>query len=223
MGAVEERRDVIGLTFDHPPARVACLGAHADDIEIGAAATIARIAASNPGARFWFAIASTDERRAGESEASAVKLLGDRVSVNVAGFTDGSLPYEDPVGVKSFFRSVSEKVDPDLVICPALIDRHQDHRFVADLAHQIFRDHLILQYEIPKSDGDLTRPGIYVPLSGDEAMAKLEHLDAQFASQHSKPWYDREALQAMLRLRGIECRAPDGYAEAFHADRISIR
>ena len=84
------------------------------------------------------------------------------------------------------------------------------------------RDHLILEYEISKSDGDLTRPGVYVPLTAAEAMAKLDHLDSQFSSQHAKPWYDREALQSLLRLRGVECRAPDGYAEAFHAERVVV-
>ena len=85
------------------------------------------------------------------------------------------------------------------------------------------RDHLILQYEIHKSDGDLTRPNVYVPLTADEVQAKLDHLEGNFSSQQSKPWYDREALQALMRLRGVECHALEGYAEAFHADRIVIR
>jgi len=214
---------MIGVTLDRPLGVVACLGSHADDIEIGAAATISRIAATNRDCTFLFAIATADDVRSDEAEASAAKLLGDRVSVVIGDFIDGSLPYEDPAGVKSFFRSAIESLNPDLVICPTTRDRHQDHRFTGELAHQILRDQLILEYEIPKSDADLTRPGVYVPLSSAEAMAKLDHLDSHFSSQQVKPWYDREALQSLLRLRGVECRSPDGYAEAFHVERIVLR
>lgn len=214
---------MIGLTLDRRPQAVACLGAHPDDIEIGAAATIARLAESNPDCRFVFAIATGDEVRSAEADASAAKLLGDRVSIEVAGFSDGFLPYDDPAGVKHFFQDVVALTDPDIVICPAQSDRHQDHRFVGTLAHQIMRDQLILEYEIPKSDADLASPGVYVPLTSAEATAKLDHLDSHFASQHEKPWYGREALQSLLRLRGIECRAAHGYAEAFHAARIVIQ
>ncbi len=214
---------MIGLTLDRPLDVVACLGAHADDIEIGAAATITRIADANPDCRFLFAIATSNDLRAAEAEASAAKLLGDRVSIEVGDFSDGSLPYEDAAGVKGFFRSAIEPANPDLVICPTTRDLHQDHRFVAELAHQIMRDQLILEYEVHKSDGDLARPGLYVPLSTAEAMAKLDHLDSHFSSQQVKPWYNREVFQSLLRLRGVECRAPDGYAEAFHAERIVVR
>lgn len=223
MGAVEQRATVIGLTFDRPLRTVACLGAHADDIEIGAAATISILAGGNPDVTFWFAVATGDDTRAGEAATSAAKLLGDRVTVEIGGFTDGFLPYEDPASVKRFLRSASRAADADLVICPATRDRHQDHRFVAEVAHQLAREQPILEYEIQKYDGDLGRPGVYVPLTTGQAMAKLDHLDHHFSSQHAKPWYDREALQSLLRIRGVECRAPDGYAEAFHAARIVIR
>ena len=214
---------MIGLRFERPLETVVCLGAHADDIEIGAAATLSILASAHPGCTFRFAIATGDETRHAEAELSAAKMLGDRVTVDTALFTDGSLPYEHPSDVKQFFSAAVGETEPDLVFCPMLSDRHQDHRFVAELAHQILRDHAILQYEIHKSDGDLTRPGIYVPLTEDQARAKIEHLDGHFESQRHKPWYDREALQGLLRLRGVECRAPDGYAEAFRADRIVIR
>ena len=223
MGAVEERWALIGLTFERPLGTVACFGAHADDIEIGAAASLAIIAATNPDCSFVFAIATGHGERVAEAEASAAKLLGDRVTVVMGDFSDGFLPYDRPAEAKTFFRSAVGGIDPDLVFSPALGDRHQDHRFVADLAHQILRDHAILQYEIHKSDGDLARPVVYVPLSADQAHAKIDHLDGHFASQQDKPWFDREALLGLLRLRGVECRAPDGYAEGFHADRIVLR
>lgn len=214
---------MIGLAFEQPLGVVACLGAHADDIEIGAGATIARLAGSFPDCTFRFVVASADDERAQEAEASAAKLLGDRVATIVGRFPDGSLPYADPDGVKQFFRRALDGLDPDVVFSPSLHDRHQDHRFVADLAHQLMRNRLILQYEVHKSDGDLTRPGVYVPLTADEARAKTAHLDATFVSQHAKPWYDEETLRSLMRLRGVECGAGDGYAEAFFADRIVIR
>jgi LmbE family N-acetylglucosaminyl deacetylase len=214
---------MIGLAFDRSPAAVACLGAHPDDIEIGAGGSLAHMADRFPDCVFRFAIASGDEVRGAEAEASAAKLLGDRVETVIGTFPDGSVPYADPAGAKEFFRDAFEGFVADVVFCPALIDRHQDHRFVADLAHQLMRDQLILQYEVHKSDGDLARPGIYVPLSADEVATKIAHLEASFTSQHAKPWYDEESLRALLRLRGIECHAPGGYAEAFYADRIVIQ
>jgi LmbE family N-acetylglucosaminyl deacetylase len=213
---------MIDVRFAAPVRVVACLGAHPDDIEIGAAGTIARLASTNPDCVFRFVIASGDETRAAEAEESAAKLLGDRVVTIVGAYPDGSLPYADPAGAKEFYRDALDGLVPDVVFSPALGDRHQDHRFVADVAHQLMRDQVILQYEVHKSDGDLTRPGVYVPLTAAEVDAKTEHLAATFASQHTKPWYDEEALRSLMRLRGVECRAPDGYAEAFFADRIVI-
>lgn len=223
MGRVEERRLVIELTFAQPVRAVACLGAHADDIEIGAAATVAGLAGRYPECVFRFVIASGDEQRAVEAEVSAAKLLGDRVLTIVGSFPDGSVPYADPDGAKQFFRKAFDGFSPDLVLSPSLQDRHQDHRFVADVAHQLMRDQVILQYEVHKSDGDLTRPGVYVPLTADQVRAKIEHLEATFTSQHAKPWFDEEALRSLMRIRGVECRAPEGYAEAFFADRIVIQ
>lgn len=214
---------MIGLTFEQPLRTVACLGAHADDIEIGAAGTIAILAEAHPDARFTFAVATGDDTRAAEAVASAERLLKGRVTVEVGGFADGFLPYDEPAAVKRFLRQASGAGEADLVICPTSGDRHQDHRFVAEVAHQLAREQPVFEYEIHKYDGDLGLPGVYVPLTTSQAMAKLDHLEDHFSSQHVKPWYDREALQSLLRLRGVECRAPSGYAEAFHAERIIIR
>jgi len=214
---------VIGLAPKHPIRFVACLGAHADDIEIGAAGTIVQIAAANADCRFVFIIATGDDTRIAEAQASATALLGDRVTVKAGAFADGFLPYDEPAAVKRFLRGSLDGFSADIAIVPGLSDRHQDHRFVAELAHQILRNTLVVQYEIVKSDADLARPGIYVPLSANEAEAKLDHLGAHFSSQHTKPWYDRQALQSILRLRGVECRAVERYAEAFHVDRCVVQ
>lgn len=214
---------MIGLRLERAPASVVCLGAHPDDIEVGAAGLLASLAATNPDTRFLFAIATGDAVRQKEAVASAKSLLGDRVSVELGGLGDGMLPYAHQVETKDFVRSAANQmVDADLVLAPRRTDRHQDHSFVAELAHQVFRKQMILEYEIAKLEGDLSPSGIYHPLTKVAAEAKLDHLLTHFESQHDKAWYDRETFLALLRIRGIEALAEEGYAEAFHTDRASI-
>lgn len=214
---------MIGLRLDRELTSVVCLGAHPDDIEVGAAGLLRSLADANPDTRFLFVIATGDEARRNEAVESATNLLGDRVSVELGGFGDGMLPYAHAVATKEFVRSAaSHMADAELVLAPRRTDRHQDHRFVAELAHQLFRHQMILEYEIVKLEGDLARGGVYHPMTSAEAEAKLDHLSKHFASQHDKSWYDRETFRALLRIRGIEALAGEGYAEAFHADRISI-
>lgn len=214
---------MIGLQFDRPLRTIVCLGAHVDDIEIGAGGTIAHLSTDYPDASFEFVVATAPGVRADEALDSARALLGERVTVHLGDFDDGFVPYHDPSAVKRFFRSACGAVDPDLVIAPSTSDLHQDHRFVAETAHQLFRSQTILEYEILKYDGDLGRPSIYVPLSSSEAQEKFDHLAQHFASQHLKPWYNSEAFASLMRIRAIECHAPGGYAEAFHARRVVIR
>lgn len=198
---------------------VVCLGAHPDDIEIGAGGTIAAIADAEPEATFTFVVFSGTPERAVEAVGSAEGLLGNRVVVHVGDFEDSYIPYRDPAGAKDFLRSVAP-ADADLVIAPSAHDAHQDHRFVAQLAGEVLRNHATLGYEIAKYDGDLGQPSVYVPLGEREANAKVGHLHTHFASQRDKPWFDRESFLGLMRLRGIEAKAPDGYAEAFYASKI---
>lgn len=215
---------MIGLRFERAPTSVVCLGAHPDDIEVGAAGLLASFAANNPDTRFLFAIATGDSLRREEAIESAKSLLGDRVSTEFGGLTDGMLPYSHPAETKAFIREAAEALGKtDLVLAPRRGDRHQDHRFVGDLAHQIFRSQMILEYEIVKLEGDLGPVGAYHPMTSAAVESKLDHLMSHFPSQHGKPWYDRDAFAALMRIRGVECVATDGYAEAFHADRMSIR
>jgi LmbE family N-acetylglucosaminyl deacetylase len=213
---------MIGLSFENHPRSVVCLGAHPDDIEVGAAGLLASLAAGSSEATFMFAIATGDRGRRKEASESARSLLGDRVTIEFGGFTDGMLPYSHAADTKEFFRSVAAAADADLVIAPHLGDRHQDHRFIGEITHQLFRSQMILEYEIVKLEGDLGRPNIYHPMTVAAAEAKLEHLASHFPSQHSKPWYDRDAFISLLRIRGVESLAEDGFAEAFHADRATI-
>ncbi len=214
---------MIGLRFEQGPASVVCLGAHPDDIEVGTAGLLTSIAATYPDTRFLFAIATGDPSRQKEALESARSLLGERVRIEFGGFGDGMLPYAHPVETKEFIRAAATAMDDaDLVLAPRRTDRHQDHRFIAELAYQIFRQQMILEYEIVKLEGDLVPSSIYHPMTEGAAEAKVNHLLAHFESQHEKAWYDRETFIGLLRVRGIEALASDGLAEAFHADRLTI-
>lgn len=207
------------LTGVRPVRTIVCLGAHPDDIEIGCGGTLLGIGAGLDAAHF--VIASGTPLRVAEAEESAHRLLGKHCAVEVrsGGFDDGFLPYEAR-DVKTFLRDALGGLAPDIVFAPSRYDLHQDHRFIGELALQLFRDHLILGYEIPKYDGDLVPPNFYVPLAAETMSAKVEHLMGTFASQQDKAWYRPEVFTSLAAVRGVECHAPDGYAEAFHAGKV---
>ena len=208
----------IELSGDRP---VVALGAHADDIEIGAGGTLLQLSQDHPESRFVFAVAAADAERSGEALASARDLLGDRAVVQVGGFEDGLLPYTDPLGVKNWLRSVVESIRPALVLSPWTGDEHQDHRFVGQLAWQIFRGSTILEYEIPKWESEPFAPNLLMPLSDETTQAKLDHLAKSFPSQHGKPWYDISLFSATLRVRGVH-HGSSTYAEGFVARKLAL-
>jgi LmbE family N-acetylglucosaminyl deacetylase len=217
---------VLRLQLSYPtdrPFRLLCLGAHPDDIEIGAAATIARIRDEAPSlSSHWVVLSGTPERAA-EARASARALVGPSADLTITqeAFRDGNLPFLGP-SVKDALASVRDGFDPDLVIAPRVDDLHQDHALLGGLAYQLFRDHLVLAYEIAKTDGDLATPDVYVALDVGEVEAKVAHLHRHFPSQAGRPWFETEAFRAVLRLRGLEANAPSGFAEAFHVRRIVL-
>lgn len=218
MGSVESAIAMIALRPSRPIDRVLAIGAHADDIEIGCLGTLTRL---RPSKGIHLIIVSSDAGRAAEARASARRAFGEHATVTMGAFPDGFLPYH-AAEVKQFLREATDGEAPDVVFSPARGDLHQDHRFLAELALQLFRDHLILEYEIPKYDADLGRPNLYVPLSSDEMRAKVDHLMASFDSQRDKDWYREDVFRAVAALRGLECRAPDGFAEAFYAGKAVL-
>ena len=208
----------IELPGDRP---VVVLGAHADDIEIGAGGTLLQLSHDHPESQFLFAVAAADTERSSEALASARDLLGDRVVVQVGGFDDGLLPYTDPLGVKNWLRSVVESIRPGLVLSPWTGDEHQDHRLMGQLAWQVFRGATILEYEIPKWESEPFAPNLLMPLSDETAQAKLDHLAKSFPSQHGKPWYDVSLFSSTLRVRGVQ-HGSSRYAEGFVARKLAL-
>jgi LmbE family N-acetylglucosaminyl deacetylase len=202
---------------------VLCLGAHSDDIEIGAGATILRWIGLGVHVDIHWCVLSAAGERAVEGEASAKAFTAgaERVKIDLLTFRDGSFPY-DGGELKAWFESLKTRVDPDVILTHQRHDAHQDHREVCRLTWNTFRDHLILEYEIPKWDGDLCQPNIYVPVDLPIMERKIELLLAHFGSQRSKDWFDAETFRGLARLRGMECRAPGGYAEAFFLRKAQL-
>jgi LmbE family N-acetylglucosaminyl deacetylase len=202
---------------------VLCLGAHCDDIEIGCGGTILRLLRHNPGVHVRWIVFSSDERRAAEARASAALFLADAATstVSVENFRGRYFPYV-ATAIKESFDALSREVDPDVVFTHSRDDLHQDHRTLCELTYNTFRDHLVLEYEIPKYDGDLGRPNVYMPLDAEECDRKIEVTVASFQSQHDKHWFSEETFRSLLRLRGVESKAPSGYAEAFQCRKLVL-
>jgi LmbE family N-acetylglucosaminyl deacetylase len=209
------------------PLQILALGAHADDIEIGAGGALLALLAAYPDARVTWVVMTARGERAGEARASAA-LFADpsRVDIVLADFRDGYLPYEG-AAVKDFVESLKAKPYPDLILTHWRKDAHQDHRLIAELAWNTWRNALIWEFEIPKYDGDLETPSLYVPLTKAQAHAKVDALMRAFPSQAAngqsgKGWFTPDTFLGLMRIRGIECNAPEGYAEGFHAKKVVV-
>lgn len=213
----------LSLGPDRRRLRVLCLGAHSDDIEIGCAGTLLRWLAEYEAVEVTWAVLCAAGNRANEARDSAVELLAGAASwrIVLGDFEDAHLP-ADFSRSKTFMRDLQQHGAHDVVLTHRLEDAHQDHRLVAELTWQTWRDHLILEYEIAKYEGDLGRPNVFVPLPPDIAARKVAHLLKHFGSQLSKDWFRSEALSALMLLRGIECRAESGWAEAFHLRKARL-
>lgn len=200
---------------------VLCLGAHADDIEIGAGGTILSWMAAGVILDVEWCVFSAEGCRAAEAEASADAFLAGAESrrVRVAGFPDGRFPYHGEA-IKDWLAAVRDEVAPDVILTHNRNDAHQDHREISQLTWNLFRDHLILEYEVPKWDGDFGQPNLYMPLADRVLERKIGLLQAHFTSQAAKDWFQPEIFRGLARLRGMECRAPERWAEAFFARKV---
>lgn len=200
---------------------VVCIGAHSDDVEIGCGGTIRRLAQQHPDITFTIVVMTGGEERIAEAMSAAERFCGEAATVVGLGFRDGYLPY-DAAAAKDALREATSGTDPDLVFSHRRDDLHQDHRFVADVTGQLFRDHLTLGYEIPKYDGDLGTCNLYVPIADTAAAAKASDIVAVFDSQRVKPWMSEETFLGLMRLRGIEAKAASGYAEGFVVTKVVV-
>jgi LmbE family N-acetylglucosaminyl deacetylase len=213
------------LTLDLARSRdrlsVLALGAHSDDIEIGCGGTILRLARDVPQLEVTWVVLSAEEGRADEARAGAETFLaGASATIEVEAFEDAFFKYGREV--KEHFEGLKNRVAPDLILTHHGSDLHQDHRLVSELTWNTFRNHLILEYEIPKYDGDLGAPNVFVHLDEDLCNRKADALLASFPSQAAKPWFTRDVFLALLRLRGMESRAPSGLAEAFYGRKLVV-
>jgi LmbE family N-acetylglucosaminyl deacetylase len=214
---------ILGLSSLAPLRRVLVIGCHADDAEIGCGGTLLTLTRSIPDLEVDWIVLSASGERAEEARSSAQAFLADAAvsRVEVHGFRDGFLPYHGGE-VKEVFEDLKGRVDPELVLTHTRDDLHQDHRLACELTWNTFRDHLILEYEIPKVDGDLGRPNVFVPLTASIAKEKVDLLLEHFPTQAGKHWFDRELFLGLMRIRGMEAVAPERLAEAFTARKLAL-
>lgn len=201
---------------------VLCLGAHSDDIEIGAGATLLTLIARGVQLQVhWCVLSAVGEREQEARKSAAEFLIGAAgCQVEVMGFRDGCFP-DQGAAIKEWFESLKARANPDVIFTHFRDDAHQDHRQVNRMTWNTFRDHVILEYEVPKWDGDFGQPNLYIPISAESMQKKIDLLLKHFASQRSKHWFHSETFRGLARLRGMECRAPEYYAEAFYARKLS--
>jgi len=215
------------LVLDFPrksagPLKVLCLGAHSDDIEIGCGGTILRLLAGPQEIDIDWVVFGAGSKREQEARASATLFLSQAKSKNiiVKNFRDGYFPFQG-TQIKDYFEEL-KTTTPDLILTHCRKDAHQDHRLIEELTWNTFRNHFILEYEIPKYDGDLGHPNVFVPLDQGFYKKKIRYLMEAFETQRSKRWFGEETFLALMRLRGMECVSPSGYAEAFYCRKLVL-
>jgi len=205
------------------PLRLLCLGAHCDDIEIGCGGTILKLATAGRKIEVYWIVFSSDGGRRQEALKSADAFLSDVITkkVTVLGLRDGFFPYIGS-GLKECFEELKDEFSPDLILTHYRQDLHQDHRLVSELTWNTFRNHLILEYEIPKYDGDFGSPNVFVSLDESTCRRKIDAILDVFQSQNEKHWFSRDLFVAILRLRGMEAHACSGYAEGFYCRKAVL-
>ncbi|MDJ0753672.1 MAG: PIG-L deacetylase family protein [Ardenticatenaceae bacterium] len=217
---------MLGIELKFPPAtnpQILCLGAHSDDIEIGCGGTILRLVAQYPNLSLTWIVFSATPTRAAEAAGSAEAFLAPAAAkkIIIKEFPDGFFPYS-AAEIKRYFETLKRRLNPDLIFTHCRNDRHQDHRLLHELTWNTFRQHLILEYEIPKYDGDLGQPNLFVELSQAVCDKKIEILLTHFQSQTNKYWFNRQTFLSLLQIRGLEARAASGYAEGFYGRKMIL-
>jgi LmbE family N-acetylglucosaminyl deacetylase len=212
----------LNLPAKAKPLKILCLGAHSDDIEIGCGGTILRLLSDRKDVEIFWVVFGASNQREQEARDSAALFLGHakHKQVIVKKFHDGFFPFEG-AKIKEHFEEL-KATKPNIIFTHQRKDAHQDHRLLAELTWNTFRNHLILEYEIPKYDGDLSQPNFFVPLERNIYEQKVEYLMRAFATQRSKQWFDRDTFLGLMRLRGMECVSDSGHAEAFYCRKVVV-
>jgi LmbE family N-acetylglucosaminyl deacetylase len=208
---------------DGSPLQILCLGAHSDDLEIGCGGTLQTLIQAHPNLSVHWIVFSASAQRAVEAQTSATRFLAGaaRTEIIVKSFRDGFFPYLG-YDIKLFFEELKPTCSPDLIFTHYRDDRHQDHRLISDLTWNTYRNHLILEYEIPKYDGDLASPNFFVPLDEPTCRNKVRWIIEGFQTQRNRHWFTEETFNALMRLRGMESGAPSGYAEGFYCRKAVL-
>ena len=213
---------MIDLDLPSGVRSVLCLGAHCDDLEIGCGGTVLALSERDPDLRFHWCVFSSDAVRAAEARRSAEAFLAAsrHRTIEILDYRGSYFPWVG-AGIKDKFEEL-KAVRPDLILTHYGGDLHQDHRVLAELTWNTWRDQMILEYEIPKYDGGLGSPSVFVPLTRDVLDRKIAHILSHFPSQASRPWFTADTFAGLMRLRGIECNAPEGSAEAFYCRKLRL-
>jgi LmbE family N-acetylglucosaminyl deacetylase len=208
---------------DRSTYRILCLGAHCDDIEIGCGGTILKLIQDYKNLVFYWVVFSSNEVRHKEALKSAELFLqGATVeNIEIKNFRNSFFPFVG-VEIKEYFEQIKQAFSPDLVFTHYREDRHQDHRLISDLTWNSFRDHLILEYEIPKYDGDLGSPNLFCHLDPVICEQKVTAILETFETQQQRAWFTEDTFFSLLRLRGVESNAPGKYAEGFYCRKIIL-
>ena len=203
--------------------RILCLGAHSDDIEIGCGGTVLRLQEQFPDLEFHWLVFCSNPARAKEAQKSAAWFLrnASAKTIVIKSFRDGFLPYTGGE-VKDCFEELKKTFAPDLIFTHTRHDLHQDHRLLCELTWNTFRNHLVLEYEIPKYDADLRSPNFFVPLTKTQASAKVRALMKYFGTQRNKHWFSEDLFHSLHRIRGIESASPTQLAEGFYSRKLVL-
>ena len=215
---------MIKLSIDkRSPLKILLLGAHCDDIEIGCGSTLSKILDEHPAAEIFWAVFSSNPTRKLEAENSAKDYLKNhsRSTIEINNFRNGFFPYV-AIEIKEYFETIKSRFEPDIIFTHYTEDKHQDHRTIAELSWNTFRNHAIFQYEIAKYDGDLVTPNFYSILDDEYVEKKIDLLMKHFSSQTDKHWFTKDLFESLMRLRGVECASESGFAEGFHARKLSF-
>ena len=214
---------MLGIRFESGLKTVLCIGAHCDDVEIGCGGTLLELQAQHPQAAFHWAVFSSEDGRGAETRDAARQLIANpqALTLDIHDFRASYYPAQW-AEIKDRLEALKAHVKPDVIFTHGLADRHQDHRVLAELTWNTFRDHLVLEYEIAKYEGDLGQPNLYVPVALPRVERKLAVLMSSFPSQRSRAWFSEDTFRGLMRLRGVECNSPSGFAEGFHARKLRL-